>query len=879
MASIAEHALATGCSPPELWSEAAHAAMQWLRQRGLAPADAVFLVPFAELLLPARRAFGRTGDWMPRIHTTRTLALALGPARMPGPGEPTGELGVDMLVATALLRRQSWADAWARRDSRSFEAGVAQLVRTTLMLVDGARAVLPASRSAWWAQARDIAARPGGPDAMERALLRIAIEWAAAAADPDTDRLFDLRPSAWIALSPGGEDRLTRSLLEHACTRDIPTLRLQADPTSEDPFAEAAPDGSPEVVIAQDAEEEAWVAAVEINAAIGRGETPVALIAEDRALVRRIRALLERTGTRIDDETGWSLATTRAGAHAYSGLRAARGSANRDDHLDWLKSDLDDADKSALEALELLWRDSGRMQAALRIDAERLWARERVRLDGFAKPRHRSLRQWLEAFDHLLFGRPGGQSWQGDAAAIELRRVLRMDRPADDPEAIWPSAADAAMDLQQFSDWIDAVLESSRFVPLSRAGDAPVVLTPMSRAIGREFATVVLPGADERRLGIGEPSATLLSQAALRALGLPDRVARQRRMALAFIQLLRVPKLVLTWRRADGDELLACSALLDRLVLQCRARKTQVPVERAAALPLRAVESAPVPRPMPTAAGWLPESLSASSVEILRQCPYRFFARAVLRLVEQDELDDELDKRDYGRWLHATLERFHATRDESATPQAEVQRLQAVAEEMRPIVLGDAPTREAALLPQLAGFAAFATRYVEWVRDQDAEGWRFVAAELELQDGPLDPSGLRLRGRIDRVDTHAQRAAIRLLDYKTSTRASLRQRVARPLEDTQLAVYGALQLGRIEPGTELSACYVALDESEGVVTVEHPQVSDTARLLMQGLGDERRRIEAGAPLPALGDGRVCETCEARGLCRRDHWRPEPRLTP
>jgi ATP-dependent helicase/nuclease subunit B len=847
-----------------------------MRERAIMPAEAVFLVPFAELLAPARRAFARSGDWMPRIHTTRTLTLSLGPARSAGAHEFTGEPGVDSLVASAMLRGQSWADAWRRRDRRGFEAGVEQLVRTTQMLVEGARAVLPAQRPAWWAQARGIAAPAGGPDAMERALLRTAIEWAAASADPDTDRLFGLRPGAWIALSLGGEDRLTALLLEQAGTRGVPALSLRADPEADDPFAVATGAAALEVVHAQDAEEEAWAAAIEVNAAIGRAECPVALIAEDRALVRRIRALLERTGTRIDDETGWSLATTRACAHAYSALRAARAAASPDERLDWLKSDLDDSDGAALDALELRWRDSGRMPAALRLDAEHLWARERARLEGFANPRRRPLAQWLQAFDRLLFDGSDVQSWQDDAAALQLRRVLRMDRIAGEPDVAWQSAAEVAMDLEQFSAWVDAVLESSRFVPPPRTGDAPVVLTPMSRAIGREFAAVVLPGADERRLGVGAPSATLLSQAALRALGLPDRIARQRHMALAFVHLLRVPRLVLTWRQADGDELLACSALLDRLVVHCRAHNLPPPQERPAALPLRAVAPAAVPRPMPTASGRLPESLSASAVELLRQCPYRFFARVVLHLAEQDELDDELDKRDYGRWLHATLERFHATREAPASRQAEVRRLRAVAERMRPLVLGDEPTRDAALLPHLAGLAAFAARYVDWMHAQDAEGWRFAAAELERQTGPVDALGLRLHGRIDRFDTHAARSATRVLDYKTSTRASLRKRVAQPSEDTQLAVYGALQLGRIEPGSELSACYLALDDSDGVAAVEHPHVADTARLLMRSLGEERRRIEAGAPLPALGEGRVCDTCEARGLCRRDHWAAQHR---
>ena len=40
---------------------------------------------------------------------------------------------------------------------------------------------------------------------------------------------------------------------------------------------------------------------------VERGETPVALIAQDRVLVRRVRALLERSAVVHADETGWRL--------------------------------------------------------------------------------------------------------------------------------------------------------------------------------------------------------------------------------------------------------------------------------------------------------------------------------------------------------------------------------------------------------------------------------------------------------------------------------------------------------------------------------------------------------------------------------------------
>jgi ATP-dependent helicase/nuclease subunit B len=56
--------------------------------------------------------------------------------------------------------------------------------------------------------------------------------------------------------------------------------------------------------------------------------------------------------------------------------------------------------------------------------------------------------------------------------------------------------------------------------------------------------------------------------------------------------------------------------------------------------------------------------------------------------------------------------------------------------------------------------------------------------------------------------------------------------------------------------------------------VPHADVADTARELLQHLAEDLQRLRGGAALPALGEGRVCELCEARGLCRRDHW-PDP----
>jgi ATP-dependent helicase/nuclease subunit B len=322
---------------------------------------------------------------------------------------------------------------------------------------------------------------------------------------------------------------------------------------------------------------------------------------------------------------------------------------------------------------------------------------------------------------------------------------------------------------------------------------------------------------------------------------------------------------VLSYRRQDEGELREPSALVERLALLreragiplCSADDPRQPVR---------LEPAPQPRPAPSAAQRLPEALSASAVEALRDCPYRFFSRSVLRLKEADELDEEAEKRDYGNWLHAVLLRFHQARAAPRTVEEDVRELHRLGEEER----AQAGLDDASFLPFEASFERFALHYANWLQQWDAEGGQWLEGETERVAEAPELQGVALRGRIDRID---RRGPVRhLIDYKTVPVDTLRKRVREPLEDTQLAFYAALELLQA-PGDppELEAAYLALDDAEGVRSVAHAKVAESARVLLQGLGAELQRLRAGAPMPALGEGSVCEHCEARGLCRRDHW--------
>ena len=273
----------------------------------------------------------------------------------------------------------------------------------------------------------------------------------------------------------------------------------------------------------------------------------------------------------------------------------------------------------------------------------------------------------------------------------------------------------------------------------------------------------------------------------------------------------------------------------------------------------------PQPRAAAVAAGLLPASLSASSVESLRACPYQFFGRSLLGLRQQDELEAETDKRDYGTWLHAVLHRFHQERLRSGEPEEDSTRLRRNAVEL----IAEQHLPAADFLPFSASFERFAPRYLVWLAETEAGGQHYLAGEesrsLQVFGDPV-LAPLNLQGRLDRIDS--EKAGHVLIDYKTGGSVALKQRLARPLEDTQLMVYAALMLDADVP---LRARYLALDDAAGITTVEHSNVEHSAALMIDGLGEDLLSAFAGAPLPALGEGGACDYCEMRGLCRRDDW--------
>ncbi|MFT4242765.1 MAG: PD-(D/E)XK nuclease family protein [Acidovorax sp.] len=818
-----------------LWQGVLAQAAAHMRRCGAHPGRTVVLVPYAQLMPWAQRCWtDHQGDgFAPRFQTTRSWARQLAPFSPQG-DDLAGDLARDTLTARALLDRAGLA---AQRDVLA-----APLQEAAGQLAAVVAAVPPARREAWAAQARRLLPEADEASALrlEAVAARIALEWVLASRHA-TDVLFDpgVRGAVDALVLLGGfqADLLAQALQDHWGDRAL-SLALPAD----------APMGQIALHAAHDAEDEAQRAAACVLAHLAAGRAPVALAANDRALTRRISAHLQSHGVAVRDEHGWTLSTTRAAVRPMALLKGCAWNASTDEVLDWLKH----APAIAPATLDALERALRRNAIATWADAaERDWQRhpavkacvEQVQQWREALRAPRPLAQWLQALRDLLAATGQWPVLADDAAGARVLVALRLQAGQEAETEAWASAA-RRMPLAEFTRWANEVLEAARYVP-PHAGDAPVAVLPLPNLLARPFAALVLPGCDEKRLPASPEPPGPWTSAQRAAWGLPTREALEAAQRAAWRSALQTAAVDVLWRTGDeGGEPLLASPLVLALPRQDGA-DARVP---------RSVPAAPTPRPLPDGSALPVRRLSSTAYSDLRHCPYRFFALRLLGLQEADELDAEVDKRDFGTWLHAVLQHFHEGLLAEPTHDRTVRMDEAARAVTRQQGLG-----EGDFLPFAAGWPQVRDGYLRWLAQHEQAGAAFQQAEVEATQ-PL--GALQLVGKLDRID--ATPDGVLVIDYKTESDSATRQRIKAGGEDTQLAFYAAL----LHHDT-LRAAYVNVGERGETHMHEQSDVVHLRDLLVEGIQHDFQRIAEGAPLPALGEGAVCDYCAARGLCRKD----------
>lgn len=635
-------------------------------------------------------------------------------------------------------------------------------------------------------------------------------------------------------------------------------------------------------------EQEARAVETQVRRWLIEGRKNIAVVALDRLVARRVRAMLERAQVMVQDETGWIFSTTSASTVIMRWLAALSGNFYHQDLLDLLKSPFVFTGwaerREAVYRLERIVRAEsvvaglGSYADAARADEdgalaleliERLRSAEQI----FHRDGRRRLHDWLRLLFESLRALGVEEGLRKDAAGLQMWELLEL-------RSRELAGSNATFSLREWQQWLNRQLESAEFRDTGIS--SPVTFTHLSSTRLRAFDAAVLVGCDAAHLPGAAVDKLFFNQSVRVQLGLPGAEQQHAQVRDDLIGLLsRCDQVLVSWQQLRGGEPNLISPLFERLeVFHRLGWQIDLQQPSLAALLAQTELAPPLPpgqsppplpettvRPAPAIRrDRMPDRISASGYNSLVACPYQFYARYALGLRETDEVREAMEKRDYGEYVHRILRDFHARF--AVVSERSREELEKSLQEISNRVFRAATEADYLSHAWAIRWRALIPHYLDWQLAREQDGWRFHASEVKREIAIELPGGasLRVEGRLDRIDEHAQGKRFAVLDYKTRNAKSLKDALKSPGEDVQLPVYAALLA---QPAD--AAFYLSLDRDTVNEVAISEEVAEHAQRALARLRDIFSALHDGVPAPAQGIDAVCEWCEMRGLCRRQYW--------
>ena len=863
------------------WSTTFEAIVERAHAEGVALNEVVVMVPFAQVMWAAKRAWlAFAGDGpMPRFVTTSEWARTYGAADTT-PEDIQLQAGLDLATALTLLEGLETL----RLESQWLDHLAKEVVVAAHSLATVSSAQPPNRRLEWAAELlATLPGQAGGVTRLDHVVRQLAIVWAGQTNWP-TDVLWQdfVRRDVPLLCHVDGwsDDPLAQGLMKHwHGDGGQPVLKLPL-PQMATPRAQALSRVS--WLRCVDRQDEAMEACAAVIRWANSSTQQVGLVAMDRGIARRIVGYLERQGVSVRDETGWRLSTSRAAARVLAILQAASHDARANDWVDAIGQAFPDMDVEQRAWLEG-WRRSSRWRPNLSADLP-LWVQGIVNCI-LALKAPRSWTQWQHDVPQALRSINAWDALAEDVAGAKLIETWawQTNSHVNLPKH-W-----RRMSLTAYLAWLRTAAEGGAFRPDAHS-QAAVTVIPLLQAAYREFDALVICGCD----AVSLPSTPNLpgpwTAEQRLAFGLPDAAQAAAQFEAAWFGALTMAPSTVSWRTHEGQQDVDASVwvLRARAEVGSRCTKRSQPLgshepnvdsgcERRSVMPK--VTAPPRVQLSEETAQLLPNRVSATSYQRLRDCPYRFFVRDVLAVADPSEPEEQATARDFGQWVHKILQIFHQSEGAGASVDAGKarQRLDecAVAAEQE---LG---LTHSSMVVYRASWPAVREGYLAWWMPRAREGVQVLETEAHISK-EIPGAGLRLIGSVDRLDVKgaASPQVGWVLDYKTEALLKTNGKVKAGLEDTQLGFYMVLanewSLSRgLDIEWKAGYLNVAAQTKEGSSAdaqwVEQGMATELAQEIELQVVNDWRRMKTGETLRALGEPPLCEFCSASGLCRKAHW--------
>lgn len=169
------------------------------------------------------------------------------------------------------------------------------------------------------------------------------------------------------------------------------------------------------------------------------------------------------------------------------------------------------------------------------------------------------------------------------------------------------------------------------------------------------------------------------------------------------------------------------------------------------------------------------ETVSPSRLGAYLRCPFRFYLSSVLRMESVDSAKRELAANEFGDLIHHAFEALaKEPKIRASTDEHEISRF------LEQVVCARAHALHGKRLPpllalQLDGAIQRLRAAASCEAVERQAGWRILEAERYIggkdDPHPLIIEGVRLTGKIDRIERHEGSGQLRIIDFKTSDRA------------------------------------------------------------------------------------------------------------
>ena len=615
---------------------------------------------------------------------------------------------------------------------------------------------------------------------------------------------------------------------------------------------------------------------------------PIGIVANDRLLIRRIRAVLEAEGIRANDLGGWAFSTTCAATSIETLLEAIENDFQKELLLDLISSPFMPQATNANYADQIYrFRQQLHQHRNLSSDnlnrlidlaagsensTEELIATLQTVKEGYEaciKPlrfgEHR-LQNFTQALltiiDKLGIKSCLQQDVAGEQLIETIESAMRSTRN-NETQISWP----------EWRQWLKNLLEHNYFIPTDT--DSRITLCGFEHTDNTDFSYVILAGVEENRLLSSAKNNTFFNEKVRYELNLHTSQQINAINFIRFRQLIEKSKHCLltaeTEMHGEPQELCSWVKLIELYSKQAYSHSlltnninhmldqyqayTDKQIDRH-------VDKATLPRPI-APAELVPLKISASQYQTLLNCAYQYLSNYILSLRDTD-LSEDFDASDFGLLVHQSLERFHFDTNANEVIEFSSDNRNDLIDRLTQT---STLTFQQALFPNtviqgwLQRWITNIPAYINW-QIQRSETWTPKLGEHKY-NRPLDNS-VTLEGRIDRIDIQQQDHA--LIDYKSGGLPS--DKSVKAGEAVQLPFYALLDQKAIraeylelgKQGTVTSKAVLHADELNELKSKNAERLSS----LIKKITDQRT-------LPAHGKDSDCKLCDYEGLCRKSHW--------